>query len=189
MLLFIKNILILLKRFGVTCLLAVVGMAIAFSVFYMTVVQSFYDFYFDRNFEKAKSIYLYSRIISPRMSYFRTRTNTFEQKECAERYSEIKNFCYLQINNENIKIKDEDGNERIYYENVTSSSIGFIDMFKPKILYGEVRRAFTPEHAMLTESTVKKLPKLGWRLRQIRYVCNLTQRRRHPLVLRTRERS
>ena len=155
----IKNFIVVLKRFGVSSWLAVVGLAIAYAVFYLVVVQSFFDFRFDRNLEKADSIFLYSRIIPNLMDgAWRVSTNTVEPKECAEKYSEIVNFCYLTQNEARFNIIDETVDHVQYlFENVTFASIGFIDMFKPKILYGDVNRAFMPEHAMLTERTAKKL--------------------------------
>lgn len=153
-----KNFIITLTRFKVQSLLAVAGLAIAYTIFYMVIVQSFYDLHFDRNFEKANNIYLYSRII-PKVDFFRFSTNAIEPRECANRYSEIKNFCYFKINNnKKILIKDDNTNkEQIISESVTSTSIGFIEMFKPKILFGDIKKAFTDGNAMLTESVSKKI--------------------------------
>ena len=53
----IKNFIIVLRRFRATSLLTVLGLTIAFSIFYMTVVQSSYDLRLDRNFTKADSIF------------------------------------------------------------------------------------------------------------------------------------
>ena len=155
----IKNFILVLRRFGAPGVLAVIGLAISYSVFYMVVVQSFFDLRFDRNFEKADSIFFYSRIMPNRSGdSWRVQTNTIEPRECAEKYPEIINFCYLSQYDAMFNIIDEEtGNVHYLIEDVTFASIGFIDMFKPKILYGDVSRAFTPEHAMLTESTAKKL--------------------------------
>ncbi|MDR1121764.1 MAG: hypothetical protein LBM08_12710 [Dysgonamonadaceae bacterium] len=59
----IKNIAIVLKRFRLSCILAVVSLAVAYFVFYLPIVHSYYDLNFDRNFEKSNSIFLYSRIV------------------------------------------------------------------------------------------------------------------------------
>ena len=155
----IKNIIIVLKRFGVSCLLAVAGLAIAYSIFYMTVVQSYYDLRFDRNFEKANSIFMYSRIM-PDMWHesLRVWISTIEPREAAERYPEIKNFCYLRLGNEKFDVKNEHtGETYFFHENITTSSVGFIEMFKPKIWYGDVKQAFTQGYAMLTESAAKQI--------------------------------
>jgi len=158
----IKNIFIVLRRFGASSILAVIGLAIAYCIFYMAVVQSFYDLRFDRNFEKADSIFLYSRITPTSIQMggdFRVITNTVEPRECAERYPEIKNFCYLTIRNDKrFDITDEKtGKQRIIYETFTSASIGLFDMFKLKVLHGDLKQAFTSQYVMLTESTAKKM--------------------------------
>ncbi len=152
-----KNMIAVLKRSSISGILSVTGLAIAYAIFYMTVVQVHYDLSFDRNFEKADSIFLYSRII-PEWESSRTITNTAEPKECAERYSEIKNYCYLVQRNEKISANDDrTGDMQIIEETMTFASTGLINMFKPKILHGDVVQAFTPGHAMLTESAAKKI--------------------------------
>ena len=155
----IKNIIIVLKRFGVSCTLAVVGLAIAFSVFYMTVVQSSYDLRFDRNFEKADNIFLYSRIMPGNRASSRTITNSIEPRISAERYPEIKDYCYLTVRYEKrFEISDDKTDKaRIIHETFTSASIGLIGMFKPKVLHGDIKQAFTPGHVMLTENAARKM--------------------------------
>jgi len=155
--LIIKNIIIVLKRFGVSCLLAVTGLAIAFAVFYMTAVQSYYDLRFDRNFEKANSIFLFSRVF-PNSGVDFFSTNTIEPGVCAERYPEIRNYCYLRSGQFKFTLNDDNSvEERYFFENLTSASIGFIDMFKPRLLHGDIKQAFTQGYAMLTQSAAKSL--------------------------------
>lgn len=160
----IKNTIMIWRRFKVSCTLAVAGLAIAYSIFYMVIVQTHYDLSFDRNFEKADSIFLYSRIISEINDIFdcpgkwSTTTNTAEPRECFNRYSEIKNFCYLVNWDRKLEIKDEKTGASYFINgSVTYASIGFIDIFKPKILYGDVNQAFVTGFAMLTESVAKKI--------------------------------
>jgi putative ABC transport system permease protein len=156
--LLIKNIIILLTRFRMSSILTITGLAVAYAVFYMIVVQAHYDFSFDRNFEKSNSIFLYSRII-PNVDFLRTKTNVIEANELLAKYSEIKNVCYLYHGflDERFDIKD-DGIIKI--ENVsiplTYTNAGFVDIFQPKILAGDAGRALTPDNAMLTESIVKQ---------------------------------
>jgi putative ABC transport system permease protein len=137
--------------------LNILGLAIAYAVFYMIFVQMYYDFSYDRNFEKSDSIFLYSRII-PDNSFSRTYTNATEAKDCAEKYPEVKNFCYfVQYKDKFVNIKDSIGNDYSGIT-VTYSSIGLLDMFKPKVLVGNAREALTVYgKAMLTESVSKRL--------------------------------
>jgi putative ABC transport system permease protein len=154
--LILRNFIIVLKRFKTSSILNILGLAIAYAVFFMIAVQVHYDLSFDRNFEKADSIFLYSRII-PDFEYIRTKTNSIEPKECAERYPEVKNFCYL-MRWEGVSIKDSTGNVAYSALPVFEVSIGFIDMFKPKIIAGDAGQALTvDDKVMLTESVAKQL--------------------------------
>jgi putative ABC transport system permease protein len=156
--LIIKNFIVLLTRFRTSSILTIAGLAVAYAVFYMIVVQAHYDFSFDRNFAKSDSIFLYSRITPDNVSG--TGTNTTEPKALAARYSEIKNFCYIKIewldHATRFDFKDSITKAENVYIPLTYASVGFIDIFQPKILAGDAGKAFTPDNAMLTESTVKK---------------------------------
>ena len=153
----IKNIFNVFRQYGISGLLSVTGLSIAYAVFYMTVVQVNYDLRFDRNFEKADSIFLYSHIIPERQSW-RVSTNTVGPRECAGKYSEIKNFCYLLQRNEQFDIRDSrTGEVQTIDETVTYASVGLIEMFKPEILLGDVKQVLTPGYVMLTENTAKEI--------------------------------
>jgi putative ABC transport system permease protein len=99
---------------------------------------------------------LYSRLI-PGSETFRTATNAIEPRELAARYPEVKNFCYLDQSADNdVNIKDSTGNE-YHGITVTHTSTGFIDIFTPEILFGDVKQAFTPGKTMLTASIARKI--------------------------------
>ena len=157
----IYNFFITFKRFKVSCLLTVTGLSVAFAVFYLTFVQSCFDLSFDRNFEKADSIFLYSRI-GQNLGSSSTSMNAFEAMVCAERYSEIKDLCYLYSGNHPFAVTDEQTGEiRIFDETLITASDGFIDIFSPKILLGDAKNVFSPDasprNVMLTESLAKKM--------------------------------
>ena len=155
------NILIVLKRFKTSYILSVIGLALAYSVFYMTVVQAHFDISFNRNFEKANSIFLYSRIVPGADGSLRlcANTNTIEPRVIAERYPEIINFCFLVWGSHPFEVRDEQAGEiqKRFYLPLTQASIGFIDMFRPVVLFGDIEQAFAPGRVMLTESIAKKM--------------------------------
>jgi putative ABC transport system permease protein len=131
---------------------------VAFAVFFVIIVQIRYDFGFDRNFEKANNIYLLTKYL-PHRDVRYGNTNTSTPKTIAERFPEIKNYCFMNEWNKNTKfdIQDETGNKHEYNGLVTYASEGLLDIFTPKIIIGNARQAFTEDHkAMLSESVAKK---------------------------------
>jgi putative ABC transport system permease protein len=158
--LILRNFITILKRFRTSSILNILGLAIAYAVFYLIAVQVYYDFSFDRNFEKANSIFMYTEFIpdNPTSRTYRAYTNATEAKDCAEKYPEVKNFCYfVQYKDKAVNIKDSIGNDYSGIT-VTHTSIGLLDMFEPKILAGDVRQALTVYgKAILTENVAKRL--------------------------------
>jgi putative ABC transport system permease protein len=147
----LHNFLFVLKRFKTSSILSIVGLSVAFAVFFAIVARVYYDFSFDRNFEKGDNIYMYSQ-----------KTNTRIPEEHAAKYPEIKNICFTQPEmwmTETFDINDDKGNVREFQEKAIHVSEGFIDMFIPeKAIRGNVSQIFNIEnHAMLTESVAKKI--------------------------------
>jgi putative ABC transport system permease protein len=152
--LIIKHFILVLKRFRTSSLLNILGLAVAYAVFFMIVIQTYYDFSFDRNFEKADSIFLYSRIIPG--GFGRIYTNTTEPEECAKRYPEIKNFCYLKQRDQVFDVKDSLGGVQNFSVVTTFASAGFVDVFTPRVIAGDARQSFAFGKSMLTVSVAKK---------------------------------
>ncbi|MDR0605287.1 MAG: ABC transporter permease [Bacteroidales bacterium] len=154
------NLLFLFKRFKTSSILNILGLAIAFTVFFAMVVQTHYDFSFDRNFEKADNIYLCSSYMPKSNSYFGTNTQT--PKKFAGKFPEIKNFCYTNPHDWRLhifEVSDSIGNVHEFNENMIRVSEGFADMFLPgKIIMGDVKQIFIPDDskAMLTKSIARK---------------------------------
>jgi putative ABC transport system permease protein len=156
--LILRNFLFVLKRFKVSSVLNILGLSLAFAVFFAIIVQVRYDFGFDRNFEKADNIYLVTKYL-PHRDVRWTNTNTQTPKMIAEKFPEVKNYCFMNTWNRNtiFDVPDETGNKREFEEVMTLASEGIMDMFIPQIIAGDARQAFTePNKAMLTESVAKK---------------------------------
>jgi putative ABC transport system permease protein len=155
--LIIRNFITVLKRFKTSSVLNILGLAISYAVFYMIFVQAYYDISFDRNFKKSDSIFLYSRII-PDAEYFRIVTTVVESQKLAARYPEVKNSCYLWSQYEIFNIEDASRKgQSVQLSSNYVSEDGFVDMFTPEILVGDVRRAFIEGNALLTESAAKEI--------------------------------
>ncbi|MDR0605327.1 MAG: ABC transporter permease, partial [Bacteroidales bacterium] len=151
--LILHNFLFLLKRFRISSILNIIGLSIAFAVFFVIVVQVYYDFRFDRNFEKANNIYTTS-LNNSNQGNIRMPVTGIEQ------FPEVRNFCYLKGNPDNIQkfdVEDNNGNKHEFREIAVYTNERFIDVFTPKIIIGDARQALSTEgKAMLMESVAKK---------------------------------
>jgi putative ABC transport system permease protein len=157
--LIIRNFLFVLRRFTTSSILNVLGLGIAFAVFFVIIVQTYYDFGFNRNFKKADNIYLYT-FHDPQKGDRRLTTSTRASQQLSDIFPEVKNYCFMQ---DNVwyyyDIHDSADNiAAIYNEATTFTNEGkhFIEMFTPEIIAGDPTQAFSPGKALLTESTAKR---------------------------------
>jgi putative ABC transport system permease protein len=137
--------------------LNIAGLSVAFAVFYVITVQVYHDFSFDRNFEKADNIYYISKFVAINGERW-TTTNTRTPKEIAQIFPEVKNYCFMMVEpNYTFDVPDDTENRREFAEIATFASEGFVDIFTPEVISGDVRRAFNTDwQGMLTESVAKK---------------------------------
>jgi putative ABC transport system permease protein len=126
-------------------------------VFFVIIVQTHYDFSFDRNFEKADNIYMISKYL-PHRDVRWINTNTRMSRDIAEKFPEIKNYCFLNNRNKpGYYFQDENGDKHEFEAITTRASVSIMDVFMPKVIMGDARQAFTePNKAMITESMAKK---------------------------------
>jgi putative ABC transport system permease protein len=153
-----KNFIAVLKRFKASNILNILGLAVAFAVFYVVAVQVYYDFSFDRNFENADDIYLIS-FLYPERALRSTSTNLKIPEEFAQKCPEIQSFCSIWsvIYKSDITVADDDGKVRKFTETITSANAGLVDVFNLDIIAGDAVQALTANNmAMLTESVAKK---------------------------------
>jgi putative ABC transport system permease protein len=138
--------------------LNILGLAVAFAVFFAIVVQTYYDFSFDKTFEKADNIYLCSKYNIQTDSYIGTNTQTPE--EFAKKFPEIKNYCFTNPRSwvtATFEIRDSLDNMHEFAEKIIRVSGGFFDMFMPgKIIMGDTHQIDANNGAMLTESISRK---------------------------------
>jgi putative ABC transport system permease protein len=147
-----------LKRFNASSILNILGLSVAFAVFFASIIQAHYDFGFDRNFEKADNIYLVTKYLPHRDDRW-TTINTQLPKAIAEKFPEVKNYCFINnnIGNRTFEVKDENGETHAFEMPIFRASEGILDMFTPKIIAGDARQAFTESNkAMITKSVMQK---------------------------------
>jgi putative ABC transport system permease protein len=157
----LNNFLFVIKRFTSSSVLNILGLAIAFAVFFVIVVQTYYDFGFNRNFKNADNIYIHT-LHRPSDDVRNTQISAQLLNELANKYPEVVNRCYLQEMWNNYDIRDSNGtitgtirNVPITYSKEDEGE-SFVKVFKPQIIAGEPLTSFTPEKTLMTESTAKK---------------------------------
>jgi putative ABC transport system permease protein len=146
-----------LKRFKISSILNILGLSVAFAVFFVIIIQVYYDLSFDGNFEKANNIYMISKYLPHRDVRWST-TSTQLPKTIAGKFPEIKNYCFMRSMSSVIfEVKDAAGDNHEFSVPVMTASEGFLDMFTPKIIAGDARQAFTePNKVMLSESIAQR---------------------------------
>jgi putative ABC transport system permease protein len=154
----VRNFIIVLKRFTTSSILSIVGLAIAFAAFFVIIVQTYYDLSYDRNFKKADNIYLASAYSADRGWY---KVNPEGVKNIVTQFPEVKNFCRVKRDpyfEHSFDVEDPvNGSKHEFKEELAYISPGFIDMFTPEIIAGDVHQMFISEkNVLLTESAAKK---------------------------------
>ncbi|MDR0604515.1 MAG: hypothetical protein LBG80_09465, partial [Bacteroidales bacterium] len=157
--LILYNFILVLKRFKASSVLNIIGLAIAFAVFFAVIVQTYYDFSFDKTFEKADNIYLCAQYNSNSAQYLRSTTKI--GGELAEKFPEIKNYCYTNPTSwitTIFGVRDSLDNVHEFTEKIIRVGGGFINMFMPgKIIIGDANQIFISNNSvMLTEGISKK---------------------------------
>lgn len=153
-----KNILFVLKRFKTSSMLNILGLSVAFAVFILTMILVHYDFSYDRHFEKANSIYYFTRF--QHADGIRLPTINMPLAEAmAGKIPEIKNYCLLRISGQTaFDIRDKDGNVTVFEHDLTQVSPGFPDVFTLRITAGNAAEALDSDgKALIPESLAEKM--------------------------------
>jgi putative ABC transport system permease protein len=135
------------------------GLSVAFAVFFMSIVQSYHDIRYNRNFED--NIYLYT-LYRPSTNFRDIQLSVQQLKEFADKHPEIISYCYIQKMWNIYEIHDSTGapvnSIRNIFTILSKENVGesFVNTFKPRIIAGDAVTAFTPGRAMLSESLAKK---------------------------------
>jgi len=156
--LILHNFLFLLKRFRTSSILNIIGLSIAYAVFFVIIAQTYYDFSFDRNFEKADNVYLFSQYHSATDQRIKMPPEWVQH--IIGQYPEVKNLCWIKRMPDveySFDVGDSNGELHELNENVAYTNESFLDAFTPEIIIGDARHALTTDNnAILTESTAKK---------------------------------
>lgn len=137
----VKNFIHLFKRFKMAFALNIVGLSVAFAVFIVVIIQVHYDFSYNKSFQKSENIYFLTSY------HFMDKgrspvTNIPNAKEIAAKFPEIKNYCILWLGGrQTFDLEKDSDNSATISLDLSQASPGFVDVFTPKILYGDAKEA------------------------------------------------
>ena len=147
----LKNIKHLLKHYKMSSVINILGLSVSFAVFIVVAIQMYYDFTYNRSFEKADNIYLFSyyksteKVRSPWISIPNA-------KDMAAKFPEVKSYTTVSLEGSiapQIDVKTEDGNLQMFEVPIRSASPGFLDVFTPHILHGNAADALVSDGRLL----------------------------------------
>ena len=152
-----RNFFFVLKRFKTSSILNILGLSAAFTVFSVTMIQVYYDFTYDHNFDKASNIYLFSQF-HPADGARNSNISTPMAKEISDKFPEVRNYCLLlTCKNIIFDLAHKKGDSSKHNEYLTKATVGMLKVFTPEILIGDAHPALTERNkAMISESTAHK---------------------------------
>jgi len=151
-----RNFFFVLKRFKTSSILNILGLSVAFAVFIVCIIQVYYDYSYDRSYNKSANIYQFVQVYNDNNRGITMTTPM--AKEMSEVFPEIKSYCLIRfIHNETFDVINKNGSKQKFTATINNATIGLLDVFTPKILAGAPRQALTQKgKAMISENTAHK---------------------------------
>jgi putative ABC transport system permease protein len=154
----LQNFLFILKRFKTSSVINILGLSVALIVFFLVLMQVYYDFTFDRGYVNVKNIVQFNQYDG---NDGRVATNVNFQTPAliSERLPEVERYCMVSTWGEETFDIDKSNNiletHKIRQIRTTSS---FWEVFSPEILLGDTTGIFSsPGQAMISEKTAHRL--------------------------------
>lgn len=152
-----KNFLFIVKRFKTASILNILGLSVAFAIAIIISIQIHYDITYNRNFEKSDNIVQLS-FYYPEEDITGTVTSMPFAKELTDKIPDIKNHCILWSSNNEVLVKDDNGNMASQSINIEWATEDFAAVFTPTIIKGDISELHREkDKIVLTESTTKRL--------------------------------
>ncbi len=147
----LKNIKHLLKHYKMSSVINILGLSVSFAVFIVVAIQIYYDFTYNKSFEKADNIYIFSayKTVDKTQSPWVSIPNA---KDIAAKFPEVKSYSTVSLNGNippQIDVKTENGDLQTFEVPILSASPGFVDVFTPHILYGNAADALISDGKLL----------------------------------------
>lgn len=156
--LILSNFLHLINRFTNSTILNILGLSAAFSVFIIITIQLNYNYTFNRSFENADNIYTFKRYF-PKDDLSAWSTSVPLAEKISADFSEIKNYCLLQVQGtRSFDIHREGNVSSVGIANLIVGTTGFKEIFRPEIIQGSASEVFEQnDKVMISEKTARSL--------------------------------
>lgn len=154
----IKSFISLIKQFKTSSFINILGFSAALLVFFIVIMQLYYDFTFDRGYKNANEIVQFNQNDrNEKTTHF--WVNFQIPALIKDRLPEAKAYCLTNwggnISFDVDKGGSEPENHTVYHTLVTS---GFLEVFTPEILLGDTTALFSlPGKVMISEKTSRRI--------------------------------
>ncbi|MBD8346946.1 ABC transporter permease [Dysgonomonas sp. HGC4] len=153
----IKNFYYILKRFKTSSVLNIAGLSVAFTVFIIIAIQSYYDATYNRNFEKANNLE-YITIYYEADEREAHNLSVPIGQTIAEAVPEIKNYALVQDWGSQFFDKSVEATSQSVDIEQFAVSGGFLEVFTPEIIAGNAPDMFLGKHkALISQSDALKI--------------------------------
>ena len=154
----IKNFLFVLKRFKTSSIINIAGLSVALMVFFVVLIQVYYDFTYDRGYRNADRIAEFN-IYNFDDGTTKPWINFQISAMLSSSLPEVEAYC-LCVNWEKEKFDINKGNNLTVTSEISISRTtqGFWKVFTPDVILGDTSHIFSsPGYAMLSEKTAHQL--------------------------------
>ncbi|MDR0728903.1 MAG: ABC transporter permease, partial [Prevotellaceae bacterium] len=157
----LKNFLFVLNRFKTASVINILGLSVALLVFFVVLMQVWYDFTYDRGYANADRIVrLHIYMYDGTTDNSTTSINFQIPARIHDRLPEVEAYCMMtHWGNESFDI-DKGSAMPERYDNipVARTTQGFLRVFTPEITAGDTSALFAaPGKAMISEKTARRL--------------------------------
>jgi len=152
------NFIHVLKRFKTSSLINIVGLSAALIVFFVVLMQVYYDFTYDKGYRNADRIAQFN-IYDFSDGTASTNINFQTPAQISSRLPEVETYCmYAYWGNPMFDIDKGNNLSETHDIPWLRATQGLFKVFTPDIIMGDTTGIFSsPGHAMLSEKTAKQL--------------------------------
>ena len=149
------NFIHVLKRFQTSSFINIIGLSAALMVFFVVLMQVYYDFTYDKEYRNADRIVLFNNYGANNGQFVNFQTPAY----ISSRLPEVETYC-MCANWENETFDMDKGNSMPETYNIPISRVtqSFWKVFTPDVIIGDTTGIFSsPGYAMLSEKIAKRL--------------------------------
>lgn len=153
-----RNFLSIIRRFKMATLLNVLGLSVAFAAFIIMMIQVNYDTSFDSSIPDADNVYR----ISLEHNGKRIAATPRPIGEGFAAYSPhvksvaITNAMFASVFDRYFTV-EEDNQQQTYVEKMMETTPGYVDLFQPEIIEGDIQSLLEPDKVLIPQSMAQRI--------------------------------